>query len=352
MIMDLTLNGVSHPIGYGTPCFIIAEAGVNHDGSLETARKLVEVAAQADVDAVKFQTFEAERMVTLSAPKADYQIQVTDASESQYDMLRRLELSPEMHQDLLDYCGQQGVGFMSTPFDKASADLLEHLGVTVFKIASGEITNLPFLAYVAQKGKAMIMSTGMASLDEVAKAVETIRQTGNQNLILLHCVSNYPADPADANLRAMHVMENTFGLPVGYSDHTPGIEVALAAVALGACVIEKHFTLDRESPGPDHMASLEPDELIALVKGIRAVELALGDGNKEPAESEANSTVVARKSLVAAQYIPSGTVITAEMITSKRPGTGLLPAKCQDLLGRTAGRNIQIDTILAIDMFE
>jgi len=224
--------------------------------------------------------------------------------------------------------------------------------VMVFKIASGEITNLPFLAYVAQKGKAMIMSTGMASLDEVAKAVETIRQTGNQNLVLLHCVSNYPADPADANLRAMHVMENTFGLPVGYSDHTPGIEVALAAVALGACVIEKHFTLDRESPGPDHMASLEPDELIALVKGIRAVELALGDGNKEPAESEANSTAIARKSLVAAQYIPSGTVITAEMITSKRPGTGLLPAKCQDLLGRTAGRNIQIDTILAIDMFE
>jgi len=340
----------SRRIGPGYPCFIIAEAGVNHNGSIELATRLVDAAVEAGADAVKFQTFKAERLVTPDAPKADYQVQATDISESQLEMLRRLELSREDHLELFSYCRRKGILFMSTPFDEESADLLEELGVPVFKIPSGELTNLPFLTHVARKGRAMIVSTGMSYLDEVKDAVQAVAETGNMNLALLHCVSTYPANPADVNLRAMHTMAAAFNVPVGYSDHTLGIEVALAAVALGACVVEKHFTLDRTLPGPDHRASLEPDELAALVRGSRVVEKALGHARKEPSASETNTAAVARKSLVAKWDIRTGSMLTEEMITLKRPGTGLPAAMRSKIVGRKAKQDIPAGTFLTLEM--
>ena len=337
-------------VGAGHPCLIVAEAGVNHNGSLEMGRQLIELAAQAGADAVKFQTFKADRMVTFHAPKAEYQLQTTDAAESQYEMLRRLELSREAHEDLMANCRQRGIRFMSTPFDEESADLLDSLEISVFKLPSGEITNLSFLGHVASKGKPMIVSTGMASLEEVEAAVTTIRDTGNNDVVLLHCVSNYPAKPEDANLRAMHTMATACRAPVGFSDHTLGIEVSLAAVALGACVIEKHFTLDRDLPGPDHKASLEPEELASLVRGIRTVESALGQGQKEPVANEASTAAVARKSLVAARDIPAGATLTDELIAVKRPGTGLPPAMRPHVVGRRLRVAVPSGTLLTTEM--
>jgi N,N'-diacetyllegionaminate synthase len=332
------------------PCFIIAEAGVNHNGSLETARRLIDAAVQAGADAVKFQTFKADRLVTSEAPKAKYQIHTTDATESQYEMLHRLELSFEAHCELMAYCQEKDILFLSSPFDEESADLLMKLEVAAFKIPSGELTNLPFLDYVARKGKPMIVSTGMAYLGEVEAAVHTIEKAGNQDLVLLHCVSNYPAEPADVNLRAMLTMATAFGVPIGYSDHTLGTEVALAAVAMGACVIEKHFTLDRNLPGPDHRSSLEPIELAAMVQGIRKVESALGHGRKEPVPNEAETTAVARKSLVAARDIAAGTKMTEELMAIKRPGTGMPPFMRPYLVGRTARTDIPAGTLLTLEM--
>jgi N-acetylneuraminate synthase len=337
-------------IGRGHPCFIIAEAGVNHNGDIALAHQLIEAAVETGADAVKFQTFSADRLVTLDAPKARYQLQSTDAAESQYEMLRRLELSEQAHRELMARCREKEILFMSSPFDEESADLLNSLDVAVFKIPSGEITNLPLLAHIARKGKPIIVSTGMANLSEVEAAVHTIEGSGNHNFALLHCVSNYPADPADVNLRAMRTMATAFGVPVGYSDHTPGNEVALAAAALGACVIEKHFTLDRSSPGPDHQASLEPDELAALVHSIRVVEAALGHGRKEPVPSEVATALVARKSLVTACDIPAGAKLSKEMIAIKRPGTGLDPAMRSHLIGRAARVDISAGTLLALEM--
>ena len=348
--MVAAIDIAGRKVGPGQPCFIIAEAGVNHNGDVKLAKRLINVAAEAGADAVKFQTFKAERMVSVTAPKAEYQLQTTDAAESQLEMLQHLELSPEAHRELHAYCQERGVLFMSTPFDEESIDLLDELGVPVFKIGSGEITNWPFLEYVARKGKPIILSTGMSYLSEVDEAVRVIRDAGCDQLVLLHCVSNYPADPADANLRAVQTMAMAFGVPVGYSDHTPGIEVALAAVALGACVIEKHFTLDRSLSGSDHRASLEPDELTALVQGIRTVEAALGHGRKEPAASEANTAAVARKSLVAARDIPAGTKLTEGLIAIKRPGTGLPPAMRLYLIGRTVRMGIPAETLLTLEM--
>lgn len=339
-------------VGPGQPCFIIAEAGVNHNGEIELARRLVDAAVEAGADAVKFQTFKAERLVTEEAPKAAYQQKTTSSEESQQAMLRRLELSEEAHRELLGYCRERGALFMSSPFDEERADFLDRLGVAVFKIPSGELTNLPFLEHVARKGKPMIVSTGMSHLEEVKAAVEAIKRAGNLQVVLLHCLSNYPADPAEANLRAMRTMEAALDRPVGYSDHTPGIEVALAAVALGACVIEKHFTLDRNLPGPDHRASLEPGELAAMIRGIRIVEASLGHGRKEPAPSEADTAAVARKSLVAARDIPAGMTLTEEMITAKRPGTGLPPSMRDSLVGRQARRDIRSGTLLSREMLE
>jgi len=321
-------------VGPDHPCFVIAEAGVNHNGDLELARRLVDVAAEAGADAVKFQTFRADRLVSPTAPKAGYQQQTTDAGESQLEMLQRLELSPAAHRELVAHCRQRHVTFLSTPFDEESADLLDELDVLAFKIGSGEVTNHPFLEYVARKGKPIILSTGMSYLSEVDEAVRLLCDAGCEQLILLHCVSSYPAAPADANLRAMQTMAVAFDLPVGYSDHTPGIEVALAAVALGACVLEKHFTLDRNLPGPDHRASLQPDELRALIAGVRVVERALGNGIKRPFPAEADTRTVARRSLAARADIPAGTVLQAAMLTALRPASGI-PAT---LIGHVIGR--------------
>ena len=341
--------GLRH-IGQNHPCFIIAEAGVNHNGNLETAYRLVDSAVESGSDAVKFQTFNADRLVSPTAPKAEYQMRTTDSSESQYEMIRRLELTPDMHQNLIEYCHTRGILFMSSPFDEGSADLLDELKVPVFKIPSGEITNLPFLSHVATKGKPMIVSTGMANLDEVETAVETIRESGNQKIILLQCVSNYPAEPAHANLRAMETMNKKFSLPVGYSDHTQGIAVAIAATALGATVVEKHFTLNRNLPGPDHEASLEPEELVAMVQGIRIAESALGTGEKVPCASESGTANVARKSLVAAVDIPAGTVLADEHIAIKRPGTGLRPSMKSGIVGKTIREGLLAGSLLTLEM--
>lgn len=339
-------------VGPGYPCFIIAEAGVNHNGDLSIARHLVDVAADAGADAVKFQTFHAEKLVTAEAPKADYQKQATSVGESQLEMLKRLELTREMHVELIAHCRQRGIAFLSTPFEEASADCLVGLGLMFLKVPSGEITNLPFLDHVARKQLPVILSTGMATLAEVEDAVAVFRTAGNPRLILLHCVSSYPANPVECNLRAMQTMANAFGLPIGFSDHTLGIEVAMAAVALGACVIEKHFTIDRVMPGPDHKSSLEPAELLELVRGIRSVESALGDGRKVRTASEQNTADVARKSIVAACDIPKGVVVTAGMLVLRRPGTGLLPVLIPRIVGRKALQHISAGTLISLEMLQ
>jgi N,N'-diacetyllegionaminate synthase len=331
--MVASLNIGDCHVGRDQPCLIIAEAGVNHNGDLALARKLVDAAADAGADAVKFQTFSAERLVTPDAPQADYQRRNMGKVESQFDMLKRLELSEDAHRDLISYCQERNIVFLSTPFEAESADFLESLDVPGFKIPSGEITNLPFLSHVARKQRPIILSTGMSTLDEVREAVDCIRAAENDQLALLHCVSNYPAAPDDVNLRAMETMINTFDCLVGYSDHTEGIEIAFAAVALGACIIEKHFTLDRNLPGPDHKASLEPGELAAMVAGIRRVASALGDGVKQPTPSEAATAAVARKSIVAAHDIAVGTVLEEQMLAVRRPGSGISPSRWYDIIG-------------------
>lgn len=348
MVKPVAIGG--HVVGPGAPCLILAEAGVNHNGSVETACRLVEEAKRAGADAVKFQTFTADALVSPDAPKAEYQRRATGAGESQADMLRALELSEANHRAILACCRRWDILFLSTPFDAGSADLLDRLGVPAFKIGSGDLTNLPFLDYVARKRKPMLLSTGMADLAEVEAAVAAVRATGNADLVLLHCVSNYPAAPADVNLRAMHTMSAAFGAPVGYSDHTLGQEVALAAVALGATVLEKHFTLSRALPGPDHQASIEPDAFRHLVRSVRTVEDALGDGRKVPAASEGPTAAVARRSLVASADIPAGAVVTAELIAIKRPGTGLPPSMHDRVIGRTARVPIASGTLIRLEM--
>jgi N,N'-diacetyllegionaminate synthase len=330
---------------------VIAEVGVNHNGEIERGLEMVRVAAAAGADAVKFQTFQASALVAPGAEKATYQKIRTDPDETQQEMLRRLELSDAAHHVLADSCRQHGIQFLSTPFDYRSADFLADLDVPAFKMSSGDLTDLPFLAHVAAKGKPMLVSTGMASLEEVAAALRAVRDVGNDQIVLLHCVSNYPANAADVNLRAMGTMAASFGTPVGYSDHVLGSEVALAAVALGACVVEKHFTLDRGLPGPDHAASAEPDELCELVRSIRLVESAMGDGRKIPARHEAGTAAVARKSLMAKADIPAGAVLTHEMVVAMRPGTGLPPAALPELLGRTSVAEIPAGTMLRRELF-
>lgn len=338
-------------IGSRQPVFVIAEAGVNHNGDLKMACSLIDVAVEAGADAVKFQTFVAERLATPDAPKAAYQLAATQHRESQLEMLRRLELSPDAHRELQSYCREREIIFLSTPFDEQAADFLDDLGVPAFKISSGDLTNSPLLEHVARKGKPVILSTGMSELSELIEAVSVLNSAGCETPILLHCVSNYPANPADVNLRAMQTMRSAFDVPVGFSDHTEGIDVALAAVALGACVIEKHFTLDRDLPGPDHRASLEPTELSQLVQSIRRIEPALGDGRKVPAASELETAKVARRSLVAAHDIPEGATLEREMVALRRPGTGLSPATLPTLIGRRALHNIAAGTLLDLDMF-
>ena len=329
---------------------IIAEAGVNHNGDLALALQLIDVAANAEADVVKFQTFSADRLVTTHARKADYQKETTAADESQHAMLRRLELTRDMHETLIAHCRARGIGFLSTAFDIESVELLVQLGLDCFKIPSGEITNLPYLRQVGRYGRPVILSTGMATLGEIEAALEVLEQAGTlrDRITVLHCNTEYPTPMADVNLRAMLAIRDAFGVAIGYSDHTAGIEVAIAAVALGATVIEKHFTLDRNLPGPDHRASLEPEELTAMVSAIRHIEEALGDGIKRPSTSELKNQAVARKSLVAACAIRAGEAFSERNLAAKRPGTGLSPMRWDELLGRKAPRAFAPDELIEL----
>lgn len=329
---------------------IIAEAGVNHNGDLDLAKQLIDAAAEAGADLVKFQTFNADRQVTRTTRKADYQAKTTDSKESQHAMLRRLELTEEMHNELIAHCASRHIGFFSTGFDIESVDLLLSLGQDHFKIPSGEITNLPYLRHIGQLGKNVIISTGMATLGDIEAALDVLEQAGTARakITVLHCTTEYPTPMNEVNLRAMQSIHTAFGVVVGYSDHTAGIEVAIAAVAMGATVIEKHFTLDRNLPGPDHKASLEPAELKAMVAAIRNIEVALGDGIKRLTSSEARNKPVARKSLVASKVIKAGEVFGNENITVKRPGTGISPMRWDDVIGRTAPHDFLADELIEL----
>lgn len=318
--------------------FIIAEAGVNHNGSISIAKKLIDVSSDAGSDAVKFQTFKAERLVCKSAAKADYQKKTTDADESQFDMIKKLELNEDAHKELMDYGKDKGIIFLSSPFDLESIDLLNKLGIEIFKIPSGEITNLPYLRKIGRLKKKVILSTGMADLGEIGNAINVLTEYGmrKDDITVLHCNTEYPTPFEDVNLNAMLAIRDAFKVKVGYSDHTPGIEAPVAAVALGAAVIEKHFTLDKNMKGPDHKASLEPDELKAMVHAIRNIEKALGNGIKKPSSSEMKNIQVVRKSIVAAKDIKKGETFTDDNITVKRPGTGISPLKWDGIIGKAA----------------
>ncbi|MHB9143935.1 MAG: N-acetylneuraminate synthase [Symbiobacteriia bacterium] len=329
--------------------FIIAEAGVNHNGDPSIARALIDAAAAAGADAVKFQTFVTEDVITRAAPKATYQTRNTRGTESQFEMIKRLELSREAHFELASYASQRGITFLSSPFDEGSVDLLGEIGVPAIKIASGEIVNWPLLQKAASLGRPMIVSSGMSTLGEVEQALRVIHEAGNQQVVLLHCTSNYPTSFADAHLRVMDTLKRAFSVPVGYSDHTIGISVPVAAVARGATVIEKHFTLDKTLPGPDHVVSLEPSELAGMVRMIREVEMALGDQTKRvlPAEEEIRS--VARKSIVAARELVPGMVLDRDSVAFKRPGNGIYPKDLERVLGRTVLEPIHPDQLIRWD---
>ena len=327
---------------------IIAEAGVNHNGDTQLAKRLIDVAAEAGADLVKFQTFNADRLVTRTAPKAQYQNQTTDGRESQHAMLRRLELTEAMHHKLIAHCAARNIGFFSTGFDIESVDLLVRLGQDRFKIPSGEITNLPYLRHIGRLGKAVILSTGMATLVEIEAAIDVLELAGTfrGRITVLHCTTEYPTPMTEVNLRAMQSIHAALGVAVGYSDHTQGTEVAIAAVAMGATLIEKHFTLDRNLPGPDHKASLEPAELKTMVAAIRNIEIALGDGIKRPTPSEASNKPVVRKSLVASHAIMAGEAFTAENITAKRPGSGISPMRWDAVIGKEALHDFAPDEMI------
>lgn len=332
---------------------IIAEAGVNHNGSMENAFRLIDTAAIAGVDYIKFQTFKADKLVSVSAKKADYQIQNTgDSAESQLDMLRKLELSKEQHEQLIAYCKEKKVQFFSTAFDLESLEFLYEVGLQVVKIPSGEITNLPYLRKAASHFKRIIISTGMATISEIKDAVNVFTERGInlENITILHCNTEYPTPMEDVNLKAMLHIHREFGTNIGYSDHTLGIEVPIAAVALGATVIEKHFTLDKNMSGPDHKASLEPEELKAMVAAIRNVETALsGSGIKEISSSEQKNISIARKSIVAIKKIHKGEVFSCENIGVKRPGTGVTPMKWDEVIGQRALKNFEKDDLITIE---
>jgi len=336
-------------IGEREPCFIVAEAGVNHNGKIRLAKQLIDAAKDAGADAVKFQSFKAENVVTRKAPKAKYQKETTDTKESQYEMIKKLELSAGNLEELALHAQNKGIIFLSTPFDKGSVDLLDGLGVPAFKIASGEITNFPLIRYIAKRGKPVILSTGMSTLGEINEALQVIQSEGIKSTVLLHCVNTYPTKVEDVNLKAMETLRCKFKLPVGLSDHTLGINIPIAAAALGACMIEKHFTLNRSLLGPDHQASLEPEELKQMIKAVRAVEKAIGDGNKIPTEEERQIQKVARRSIVAGVDIPQGAIITEEMLAVKRPGTGIEPKYMNKVIGAVARCRIEQDEPLTMN---
>ena len=327
--------------------YIIAEAGVNHNGSFELACKLVDVAKETGVDCIKFQTFKSDKLVSHAAQKAEYQKDTTGEG-SQADMLKKLELSYDEFRALKDYCDKVGVCFLSTPFDFDSIHFLNTIDIPFWKVPSGEVTNYPYLEALAKTGKPVVMSTGMCEMQEIETAIAVLKENGTKEIQLLHCNTEYPTPYEDVNLRAMQTMRKTFGLEVGYSDHTKGIEVPIAAAALGAVIIEKHFTLDRNMEGPDHKASLEPDELARMVASIRNIEKALGSEDKTPSFSEKRNIAIARKSIVAAKKIRKGEVLTEKNITAKRPGTGISPMRWREVLGTEAIRDFEEDELIEL----
>lgn len=328
--------------------FIIAEAGVNHNGSVELAKKLIDVASVAGADAVKFQTFKATNLVSKNAGKAEYQKQTTDQEESQFDMIKKLELDIDTHRELIAYCKQKNILFLSTPFDHDSIELLNDLGLEIFKIPSGEITNLPYLRHIGKLNKKVILSTGMADIGEIEDALDVLVEAGTkkENITVLHANTEYPTPMEDVNLKAMVTIGNTFDIAFGYSDHTLGIEVDIAAVALGASCIEKHFTLDKTMEGPDHKASLEPDELKAMVSAIHNIELALGSSVKKPSKSETPNKAIARKSIVAKTAIKKGEILSEENLAIKRPGSGINPMRWDEIVGTVALRDYAEDELI------
>ena len=328
---------------------IIAEAGVNHNGSFELAKQLVDKAVEAGADIVKFQTCIAENVISRYADKAEYQKETTGENDSQLDMVRKLMLTYDEYALLKKYCEDKGITFLSTAFDLESVDFLHSIGMKLWKIPSGEITNLPLLLKIASLHEPIILSTGMSTLDEVKETVKVLKDNGANDITVLHCTTEYPAPYEDVNLKAMETLRNELGLKVGYSDHTKGIEIPIAAVALGACVIEKHFTLDRNLPGPDHLASIEPDELEMMVKTIRNVEKAIGDGIKKVSDSESKNKDIARKSIIAKTDIRKGEVFSKENITTKRPGNGINPMRWFDLIGKVSKHDYKEDYLIELD---
>ena len=328
--------------------FIIAEAGVNHNGSIGLAKKLIDVAVEAGVNAIKFQTFKSENLVSKSATKAEYQKETTDREESQFDMLKKLELDIDTHKELIEYCNSKNIMFLSTPFDLDSIDMLSNLGLEIFKIPSGEITNLPYLEKIGSLNKKVILSTGMANLGEIEDALDILIYSGTakENITILHANTMYPTPMEDVNLKAMLTIGRAFDIDYGYSDHTLGIEVPIASVALGATCIEKHFTLDKNMEGPDHKASLEPDELKAMVKAIRNIEIALGSSVKKPTKSEKPNMEVARKSIVAKKAIKKGKILTKENLAVKRPGSGISPMRWDEIIGTVTTKDYVEDELI------
>lgn len=328
--------------------FVIAEAGDNHNGNFDLALQLVDQAVEAGADCVKFQTFITENVISRYAQKAEYQKRNTKEAESQFDMVKRLELSFEQFRQIQSYCREKGILFLSTPFDLDSIDFLQEIEIPFWKIPSGEITNLPYLIRIARTGKDIILSTGMCAMDEIATAMKLLKENGAGKITLLHCNTEYPTSFQDVNLRAMKTMQEVFGVSVGYSDHTLGIEVPIAAVAMGARVIEKHFTLDRDMEGPDHKASLEPDELKQMIRSIRNIEMALGSTEKIPTESEKKNLDIARKSIVAKCDIKKGELLTEEILSVKRPGNGISPMRWNEIVGTRAVRDFKEDELITI----
>lgn len=328
--------------------FIIAEAGVNHNGDMKIAKRLIDVAVESKADAVKFQTFISEKCICFGADKANYQKQTVGETGSQLDMVKKLELSFDNFRELKEYCGKKNIIFLSTAFDIDSAKFLYEIGLEIFKIPSGEITNYPLLKTIGQFQKKVIMSTGMSELFEIENAIRVLKQYGTEDISLLHCNTQYPTPVEDVNLRAMQQLENQFHLPIGYSDHTLGIEVPIAAVALGATIIEKHFTLDKNMEGPDHRASLEADELSKMVQSIRNIQMALGSGEKRVTDSEKENLSVVRKSIVASTYIREGDIFTERNITVKRPGNGICPMRWNEILGQKANKDYKMDELIEL----
>ncbi|MBU2633754.1 MAG: N-acetylneuraminate synthase [Nanoarchaeota archaeon] len=346
--MNKIIKIKNYKIGEDYPCFIIVEVGPNHNGDIDIAKKLIDVASEAGVDAIKFQTFKSEKYVSKGTPKAKYDIRNTGTNEEMLKEQRKFELSKETHIKLKDYTENKGLIFFSTPHaNEWSIDLLEEIGVPAYKIGSGDITNIQIIKYIASKNKPIILSTGMSTMEEIKRAVDTIKETENKDLIILHCTSDYPCDIKDVNLNVIPILKNKFNTIVGYSDHTLRIDVPSLAVALGAKVIEKHITLDRKLPGPDHKSSLEPQELKEMVKRIREIEIILGSKEKIPTEAELDVAKIARKSLVSDRKIKKGEIITQDMITYKRPGTGIPPYEINKVLGKKAKRDIKKDELIS-----